>query len=410
MDQRVAWMDLSAGVAGDMVLGALLDAGASIDAVRRAVDAVLPVAVELSAEPVLRAGLRATRAVVSVVEAEPVRRRWAEIRDLVSGAELTDRVRATSLAVFRTLAGAEGRVHGIATDDVHFHEIGAVDSIADIVGSCAAMADLGLETIGAGPIALGSGEVRTEHGTLAVPVPAVLELVQGWTVAGGGSGELATPTGVALVTTLARPEPWLPEMRVDAVGVGAGSRDTAGRANVVRIVVGWPGSGDAVGATSAEMVVEANVDDLDPRIWPAVLAALLDAGASDAWLTPILMKKGRPAHTVHALGPVERIPHLRQVMFAQTSTIGVRLIAAAKYALPRLWVPIEAGGRVVRIKIAYQDETIVRATPEFEDVSALATASGRAAQAVLAEAVAAAAAAGLTSGAPLPASVRTDRT
>jgi uncharacterized protein (TIGR00299 family) protein len=403
---RAAWLDVSAGVAGDMLLGSLVDAGASLQAVQAAVDQVLPGAVRLSAEPVMRAGLRATKMQVAVLEAEPGQRRWRDIRALLDQAALPAGVGEQSLRVFATLAAAEGRVHGIDPADVHFHEVGALDSIADIVGTCAALADLQVSDVLAGPIALGSGTVRSEHGTLAVPVPAVLEMVRGWLVSGGGPGELATPTGVALVTTLAEATELLPPMRVEATGAGAGTRDTPGRANVVRVVTGDL-AGDAISSGAgesipAEVVLEANVDDLDPRAWPSVLAALLAAGASDAWLTPILMKKGRPAHTVHALAPEELSPRLRAVLFQHTTTFGVRELTARKYALPRCWVPVGAAGGTVRIKIAHQDGVIVRATPEFEDASELAARSGQPVQAALAEAVAAAGAAGLVPGQPVP--------
>lgn len=403
VDARTAWLDVSAGVAGDMVLGALLDAGASIDIVRAAVDAVIPGAVELSTASVVRAGLRSTKLTVSALDAAPPHRRWSDVRVLLERAELAGTIRRDALAVFTALAEAEGRVHGVAPADVHFHEVGALDSIADVVGACAAVADLHLGVIVAGPIALGSGEVHTEHGALPVPAPAVLEMVRGWMVSGGGSGELATPTGVALVTTLATANTSLPAMRVDAVGVGAGTRDTAGRANVVRVVLGEPASESAWAQTSSEVVIEANVDDLDPRAWPAALGALLDAGASDAWLTPILMKKGRPAHTVHALAPRERIPGLRQVMIEHTSTIGVREIAAGKFALPRMWVPVDVANGVVRIKIAYWENVILRATPEFDDASELATRIGRSVPEVLAQAARVADALGLAPGERLPA-------
>jgi uncharacterized protein (TIGR00299 family) protein len=381
-----------------MMLAALLDSGASLAVVQAAIDAVLPRAATLSVAPVARAGLRALKLSVSVDAQEQPDRRWRDLRVTLEQAPLADPVRRDALAVFTALAQTEGRVHGIAVEDVHFHEAGAVDSVADVVGACAAIDDLGIDQLSAGPIALGSGQVSTEHGVLAVPVPAVLDLAKGWIVSGGGSGELATPTGVALVTTLAQGVLSMPLMRVDAVGVGAGTRDRAGQANVVRVVLGEPVTDEALTSPSREVVIEANVDDLDPRVWPSVLAALMDAGASDAWLTPILMKKGRPAHTVHALTPEHRVGDVRSALFAYTSTIGVREIAVGKFALPRTWVPVDVGGATVRIKIAYQGEVILRATPEFDDIQELADQGGVPVQDVLAQAQAAANASGLVPG------------
>jgi pyridinium-3,5-bisthiocarboxylic acid mononucleotide nickel chelatase len=312
-------------------------------------------------------------------------------------------VRRTALGVFERLAEAEARVHGVAPEDVHFHEVGALDSIADVVGTCAAIHDLDITEIIASPVALGSGRVRGEHGELPVPVPAVLELSRGWIVSAGGDGELATPTGLALISTLASSCSQLPALRIDAIGVGAGSRDIAGRANVVRVVLGEPALLSTDGETTSSIVtLAANVDDLDPRVWPSVLSALLQAGASDAWLAPILMKKGRPAHTLHVLAPDDRAAVLRRLIMDQTSTIGVREMSGRKYALPRTWITVELSGGAVRLKVAHRDGVIVQATPEFEDVHALADVLGVPTRDVLTQANAAAAAQGLTRGSTLP--------
>jgi pyridinium-3,5-bisthiocarboxylic acid mononucleotide nickel chelatase len=398
--QRTLWLDVSAGVAGDMVLGALLDAGASVEFVQAQLDAVLAGAM-LTVAPVTRAGMRASKVEVSVTEQDPPRRTWRQIEKLLHRADLDDETRASAVAVFQRLALAEARVHGISPDDVHFHEVGAMDSIADVVGSCAALNALGVTDIVAGPIALGSGTVNTEHGVLPVPVPAVLQLVTGWTVLAGGPGEVATPTGVALITALADASGPLPAMRVDSVGVGAGTRDTPGRANVVRAVVGVA-QATRIGGASRVSIVEANVDDLDPRLWPGVLTALLDAGAHDAWLTPILMKKGRPAHTVHAMGRTEDVAALQAVLLTWTSTFGVRSYEVDKCALPRTWETVEVAGHAIRIKIAYSDGVIRQATPEFSDAEMVAEQLGLPVRDVLGLAAAAATGAGLTPDRPFP--------
>src|SRR4051794_24845244 len=278
-----------------MLLGALVDLGVPVAALQEAVDAVLPGAVSLTAIPVRRAGLRATHVDVAAAD-DGASRTWADVRVLIERADLDRRVRDLALGVFERLAGAEGRVHGVPAEQVHFHEVGAHDALADVVGTCAGITALGAVRVVLSPVALGSGSVRTAHGILPVPAPAVLELMRGWGVAASGpdAGELATPTGVALATTFASAAGALPPMAVSEVGVGAGTRDVPHRANVVRLVVGEDaGPGPAADA----VVLETNVDDLDPRVWPDVLGRLLDAGALDAWLTPILMKKGRPAHT-----------------------------------------------------------------------------------------------------------------
>ena len=286
------WIDASAGVAGDMLLGALVDAGADLAEVQIAVDSVLPDTVRLSRTGVMRAGLRACKVEVEVIVEDQPHRSWAEIRTLLERADLPDPVRDRAVGAFTLLAEAEARVHDVGVDDVHFHEVGSWDSIADIVGVTSAVHLLDVTSASAGPVTLGSGTVRTSHGVVSVPAPATLELAKGWQVTSTGEGELATPTGMALVRALAGSCAAMPPMRITGSGSGAGTKDFPRRANVVRVILGeqvtgGPGA-DSV-AAEAMWVLEANVDDLDPRLWPSVLASLLEAGAADAWLTPILM-------------------------------------------------------------------------------------------------------------------------
>ncbi|GIF04912.1 nickel pincer cofactor biosynthesis protein LarC [Actinoplanes siamensis] len=400
------WIDASAGIAGDMLLGALHDAGAGLDRVQAAVDAVVPGAVLITATEVRRAGLRARKAEVTPVIADQPRRTWRDLRDLLAGAP-------RAAAVFARLAGAEAAVHGIDPEEVHFHEVGALDAIADVVGVCAALDDLGVTTVSASEVAVGSGFVRAAHGLLPVPVPAVAELARGWRIRSGGPatsgghdtrpgglGELATPTGLALLRTLATTCEDLPPMTLAAVGVGAGTRDTPDRPNVVRVMLG---AAETVPSTAADAVVlEANIDDLDPRLWPGVITALLAAGADDAWLTPILMKKGRPAHTLTALCRPSAADAVRDRIFQQTSTLGVRTSPRHKTALDRTFVRVDVDGHPVAVKLGHAAGLIVQAMPEFEDVAALAAALGIAQRDALARATGAAAAAGLTAGARLP--------
>jgi pyridinium-3,5-bisthiocarboxylic acid mononucleotide nickel chelatase len=397
-----AWIDASAGVAGDMLLGALLDAGADLAAVQQAVDAVVAGSVLLSAAQVTRAGLRATKAEIKPVADDPPHRSWATIWTMIEEADLAEPVRQRAQIVFAQLAVAEGRVHGIAAEDVEFHEVGALDSIADVVGVAAGLYDLGVTSLSAGPVALGSGQVRGAHGMLPVPVPAVAELARGWQVSAGGEGELTTPTGMALLAALADLCEDLPALKMHGVGVGAGTRDVAGRANVTRVVLGDPATSASAAPVSPALLLEANVDDLDPRLWPDVLQRLLQAGADDAWLVPIVMKKGRPAHILSVLCEPGRAVGLRTEMLAQTSTFGVRQTKTSKYALPRTWFQVDVDGDPVAIKVAHRDGVITQVSPEFDSVAARAAALGRTQHDVLIAAVAAATAAGLVVGVPLP--------
>jgi uncharacterized protein (TIGR00299 family) protein len=404
----VAWLDVTAGVAGDMLLGALVDAGADLGEVQRLVDLVLPGTVRLEATPVRRAGLRATKVEVHPLVEDHPHRRWAEIRARIVDAGLPGPVAERSAAVFQHLAQVEATAHGVAVENVEFHEVGSWDSVADVVGTCAAFHLLRVEEVVATRMALGSGTVRAAHGVLPVPVPAVLALVDGWSVEAGGRGELATPTGVALVTTYATAQGPLPSLEVVGSGTGAGTRDPADRPNVVRVVLGH--RAPAPIPSRPMVVVEANVDDLDPRVWPTVLTALLEAGAADAWLTPILMKKGRPAHTVSVLCDPQAAPALRDRVLELTSTIGVRQSPVERWALERGWVDVTVDGGSVPVKVAHRDGVVVHATPEFEDVAALAGELDRPVRVVLSAAVAAAERAGIAPGGDVPRHLRPTRT
>jgi pyridinium-3,5-bisthiocarboxylic acid mononucleotide nickel chelatase len=395
-----AWVDATAGVAGDMLLAALVDAGAPLAVLQDAVDAVIPGSVTLASTLVTRAGLRATKVDVHPAVQDHEHRSWRDIRALLEQAELP--VRARARRVFGRLAEAEARVHGVTADEVHFHEAGSWDSIADVVAVCAALDWLGLTSISCSAVALGSGRVTTAHGDLPVPVPAVLEMSAGWRVLSGGKGELATPTGMALLTALAQESCDLPAMSVRAVGMGAGTADFPGRANIVRVVLGDrtapAGQPDEPGLMS---VLETNVDDMDPRVWPTVLASLLSAGAADAWLVPIVMKKGRPAHTLAVLTPLPARDALRRLIFELTSTIGVREVAVTRMALDRFWVPLPVTGGQVRLKVAHRDGEVLHATPEFDDAAVLAVERAVPVRRVLEEAVAAAERAGFVPGRPV---------
>lgn len=398
----LAWIDCSAGVAGDMLLASLVDAGASLPAVRTAVEAVVPGEVALSSSQVRRAGFRATHIAVTPTHDDHTHRTWHEVRDLLTRAELPSLVGENALAVFSRLATAEARVHGTTVDHVHFHEVGAWDSIADVVGTCAALHDLGITDktgITASPIAVGSGRVPTAHGELPIPVPAVAELAAGWQVFAGGKGELATPTGVALVTTLAHVCTPLAPMHLHTTGIGAGTRDTPGRPNIVRTLLGTPAPEAALSPTTT--LLESNIDDLDPRAWPSVLSSLLDSGAHDAWLIPILMKKGRPAHTLCVLAPGDRVAAIRDAMFHLTSTLGVRELPVTRTTLSRGWTHVEVHGTQLPIKVGHRNGTIIQATPEYTPAAELAAAQDLPVRTILTTASAAAHNAGLIPGASL---------
>lgn len=386
----IGWLDCSSGVAGDMLLAALVDAGVPLDTMQHAVDAIAPEPVSLRVEEVRRAALRATQVQVDAVESTTPRT-WAQIRDLLDDNLLSADVATRARGAFERLATAEARVHGGRPEDVHFHEVGALDAIADVVGTAAGFAALNLAELHVSPVALGSGTVSTAHGRLPVPAPAVVELLTGVPSYGGGAEiELTTPTGAALVTEFATDWGVQPAMAIRRQGVGAGGRDLADQPNVLRLIVG-----EALHPQPATLLLETNVDDMDPRLWPPVLTRLLDAGASDAWLTPIVMKKGRLAHTLSVLVDAPALAAVRHAVFVETTTIGLRETVVDKRALDRTERSVEVDGHRVRIKTATLGGLLVNGQPEYDDVVAAARAAGRPIKAVLAEAAAAARAAGL---------------
>lgn len=394
---RIGWIDATSGVSGDMLLGACVDAGVELGLIQATIDRLdLPERIVFEAEHVQRGGLRGSRVHVRAPSTRH-RRTLPDVLHLLRRADPA--VGDTASAVFRALAGAESRVHGVPVDSVHFHEVGALDSIADVLGVVFALRSLELDTLVCSPIALGGGRADTEHGSLPVPGPAVLELLNAHRAPALGGPidvELATPTGVALMVTLAAAFGPMPAMATQTVGVGAGGRDPAGHPNITRLVVGEgspvaDASNGSGGVTVGPAVVlETNVDDLDPRVWPEVLAALLTAGASDAWLTPIAMKKGRPAHTLSVLADPADADRLARLVFAQTSTIGLRRHVIDKLALPREIVSVRVRGSSVRVKLARLDGQVVNAVPEWDDVACLAVERGVPAGVVLDEARAAA--------------------
>jgi hypothetical protein len=383
----IGWVDCSAGVSGDMLLGALVDAGAGLDVLQSAVDRVGVEPVRLEPSTVIRGGIGACKVDV-VVHDSPGTRTWADVRDLLERADLADPVRATALDVFARLAAAEAAVHRTTPEEVHFHEVGALDAVADVVGTAAGLDALGLTSLTASPVVLGSGTTRGAHGPLPVPPPAVLALLQGAPVlAGPVAQEMTTPTGAAVLAAVVSSYGPLPPMVLRGSGTGAGGRDPSEVANVLRLVLGEPLAAPTSAPDAGAVVLEANVDDLDPRLWPGVLSALLAAGAADAWLTPVLMKKGRPAHVLAVLSPPDRVAVLQEVVLRETTTLGVRSYAVARRVLDRAWRTVEVGGRPVRVKLGLLGSEVVNAVPEWEDVAAAAAALGRPAKLVLQDAV-----------------------
>ncbi|WP_407563676.1 nickel pincer cofactor biosynthesis protein LarC [Streptomyces sp. 184] len=385
-----AHLDCTAGVAGDMLLGALLDAGASLDAVRDAVAALKIDGLDVSVARDRRGGFGCNRVTVHRPAVPDHHRHLADVLADLDRAGLARDAADFAAGVFRLLAEAEGKAHGTGADAVHFHEVGAFDALADVVGCAAALADLGLLAPGAAvtcsPLAAGSGEVDCAHGRMPVPVPAVLHLAAagGLALTGGAlAGERTTPTGAALVAALATSGP-LPDMTVRAVGTGGGSRDTPDRPNITRVVVGTLAAPAALrGGDPAEgevTVVESTVDDLDPRLWPSVLAALRAAGAWDCWTTETVGRHGRPGRVVTALCAEEVRPAVADALFRHTTTLGVRWSARRRLMLPRHSAVVAVGPpgaeQQVTVKVADGPGGALTVQPELAEAETAAAALG----------------------------------
>ncbi|HET9078359.1 MAG TPA: nickel pincer cofactor biosynthesis protein LarC [Acidimicrobiales bacterium] len=347
----VAWWHCFAGIAGNMALGALIDAGADIDQIERELVALPVGGWTLETEPVLRSGLAATHVRVKVQEKSVVRT-YSHIVGLITEARLPDRARARALAAFEKLAVAEAQLHRRPVAQVHFHEVGSTDAIIDIVGTCVALELLGVDLVRSSPVAQGTGMVSSAHGALPVPAPAVVSLLGAAGAPTYGTAipmELTTPTGAALLAALCSGWGPMPAMTVTASGFGAGSREIDGMPNAVQVVVGTPQAEPAPDGQPV-VVLEANVDDVTGEILGTTLAALMAAGALDAWITPVTGKKGRPAHVVSVLCPPSSIGGLRQILADETGTLGIRATTWQRWPATREFASVEVEGHPVRVK------------------------------------------------------------
>ena len=373
--RTVAWFHCFAGIAGDMVLGSLLDAGADLAEVVALVERLPLPGWELRAEPTLRGGISCTRAVVVVSDDGPnVSRTHTELAAAVREAALPERVARRALDALEALARVEGRLHGVSPADVHLHEVGGHDALVDVVGTAAALEVLGVDAVSVSPVAVGTGEVRAAHGTLPNPPPAVLRLLEGFPTYGRPVAlELTTPTGAALVRALSSPGDAgaMPAMTVRASGYGAGAAELDTLPNCTQVVVGeadpLPGP---VGAGQEVRVLEANLDDATGEQLARALGALLEAGALDAWLTPVVMKKGRPGHTLHVLCDPARAEELAAVVRRTTGSFGVRSLRAERWPESRLVGEVSVEGEPVRVKAG---TTRVKAEPDDVERAAAAT-------------------------------------
>jgi pyridinium-3,5-bisthiocarboxylic acid mononucleotide nickel chelatase len=368
---RLVYFDCPSGVSGDMILGALVDAGVAVDALRAELGKLPLGGWDLRTREVRRGAFRATKVDVLVDEtAHRHHRSLGDILAIVEGSGLAPAARERTARIFRRLAEAEARVHGTAVEAVHFHDVGAVDAIVDVTGAVIGLALLGADEVYASPLPLGGGLVDGPHGRIPVPGPGTAELLRGVPVVDTGvRAELVTPTGAAILTGVARAFGRVPPLTVTAVGYGAGTMDLPDVPNVLRVFVGEAGAGPS---TETIARVETTVDDMSPQLCEPLLERLFEAGAVDVFLTPVIMKRSRPGVVVTALAPAPLVGTLARVLFEESTTIGVRWSTWERLPLARETVTVATAYGPIACKVARLDGRIVTVTPEFSDVRRVA--------------------------------------
>jgi hypothetical protein len=385
-DRPIVYFDCASGASGDMLLGAVVDLGLPVEELRAELRRLGLAGWRIESSRVDRSGLAATRVEVAAETEGQPHRHLRHVLAILDGSTLDPEVKEKAGVLFRRLAEAEAAVHGTTPEKVHFHEVGALDSIVDVVGGVIALRWLGRPRFVASPLNLGTGTVTMSHGTFPVPPPATARLVAGVPVYGAGEGELMTPTGALLVTAHATEYGPLPPMRIERIGHGAGGRDPKGRPNVLRLILGTE-AGEPAG--ERVLVLETEVDDAPPQLLGPLIDALLAKGALDAYFTPVQMKKGRPGVLVTVVAPAAAREAVEEVLFRETTTLGVRRAEWERTALERESRTVATAYGPIRVKIGLRNGEIANAWPEFDDCERAAAGHGVAVKEVLAAALAA---------------------
>ena len=368
---RIAYGDLIGGVSGDMFVGALLDAGLPLGKLKSELKKLPGLSYRLEATKKTVHAIRATRFRVICGKKEP-ERSWKEIREMIRQSGLQPDVKEKGLAIFRRLAEAEGKIHGVAADKVHFHEVGATDSIVDIMAAAIGCQELTIGSFYFSRIPLGRGMTRSRHGPIPLPGPATLELVKGLPVQWIDlAAETVTPTGAAIIATLGSRFGEAPSMTVEKIGYGAGQKEFPDRPNLFRLVLG---ESEASWKQEEMLVMETNIDDMNPEFYDYVLDRLFAAGARDVFLSPIQMKKNRPGTLLRVIAEPSRREKLAEIIFRETSTIGLRYYPVQRVILKRSAARVKTRFGPVKVKIIEEPDGTKRATPEYEDLRRIAQA------------------------------------
>ena len=369
---KLAYFDCFSGISGDMTLGALVDAGCDLALLRSGLQALQVPGWTISSEKVWKNGMSVTFVRVAT-EDQMKHRSLSAILEILDKSQLSDTVRKNASAIFRKLGEAEASVHDVPLDKIHFHEVGAVDAIVDIVGACVGFEALGIQKFACSPLNVGGGSAKMAHGILPVPAPATAKLLQGKpTYSNGVQRELVTPTGAAIVATLCDTFGPQPAMSVASIGYGAGSADLEGQPNVVRIMIGEAAEKVVPGFDEEISVIEANLDDMNPQIYGYFQEKALAAGALDVYTTPVQMKKNRPGTLLTLLCKPQDANALMSLIFAETTTFGARTYTAQRRTLPRESINVHTQYGDVRIKLSRVNGRILHVAPEFEDCRKLA--------------------------------------
>lgn len=379
---KIAYFDCYNGISGDMALGALVDLGLDVSELRRGLSSLPAEGFEIRADSIKRLGIRATRIQVVVDESQDIHRHLSDVYAILDRSRLPDRVQARSREAFRRIAEAEARVHRRSVGEIHFHEVGCLDAVVDIAGTMLAVELLGIERIVASPLAVGEGMVRCKHGELPIPAPATVEILRGVPIYSGGiKAELTTPTGAAIITTLAERFGSMPPMRPCAIGYGAGQAEIPGQTNCLRVVLGEAvaqqpsvAAGELASNTECEALylVETEIDDMNPEMFSALVEELFALGALDVHWTPVQMKKNRPGVSLQVLTDLERRDAAATVIFRETSTFGLRIVPVERHCLRRSFDAVTTPFGSVRVKIGWWGDRILKVTPEYEDCRRLA--------------------------------------
>lgn len=368
---KIAYFDTFSGVSGDMTLGAFVSAGVSLDDLRAGIATLDLPGVELEAAHIVRSGITAVKLDVVISSPEKKHRHLKDILGIIDGSGLSDRVKRDARRIFDEVAKAEAKVHNTTVEKVHFHEVGALDSIVDIVGAAICFELAGIDSVYSSPVRLGSGGfIRADHGTMPLPVPATVEILKGYpTVLTDIPFELTTPTGAAIIRAMSSGVLSTETVRVSAVGYGAGTKEIPQVPNLLRVMLG----GIDDGMNESMVVIEANIDDMNPEIHPHVIGKLLEAGAADAWLTPVVMKKGRPGIVLSVLAQAPLADAITAIIFAETTTIGTRSYGVSRRVLGRAKRTLRTSLGDVTVKVILHGG-IERLVPEFEECRRLAEA------------------------------------